>query len=286
MKKRIIIFASLFASLLPAFAQVPGYCGKRYLIQYNATFAPEINPDTYLTTNSFGSSIPSEIKLNLQHNFAIEYIVARDKTVGLTFGTTKTNFNGDFLSGSGSSGGVFNYDIAASSKIFGVSLKHFEFSKGYSYTPYRYNDYMYFKGMKKYYNPYGGYNSRSSHEGGGGFLAPLGNYTELLLQVIHSNLSPTYQSVITEGHLPEDVKDIKSNLALSVTSGKQLILADRIILNFGLQFGCVLTAIPDAFKQNKDNLTSNQDLMNYYLNKKLTNLFAVNLKLGVGFLGF
>ena len=79
---------------------------------------------------------------------------------------------------------------------------------------------------------------------------------------------------------------VKNNIAFSITAGRQLIFADRILLNIGMQFGCLPTALPTALKQNKDNLTTNQSLMSYYVNKKLTNLFAFNLKIGVGFLGF
>ena len=36
-------------------------------------------------------------------------------------------------------------NVAVNSKYFGVSLKHFRFDKGYTYTPYHYSDYLYFK---------------------------------------------------------------------------------------------------------------------------------------------
>lgn len=260
MNKKTIAFLSVLIFLQGiAFAQVPGYMGKRLTIGYSNNF--------FLA--GIGPTKTYDIGLNTTHSFNLEYTIKNRTNFCLSYQMFKT----------------------------GVDVDH-EFYEEYEDTYGVYNSISYT------YNPIPNVplQLKSNNVSIGfkffasGTLAPVGKYKKLELLLLFSNL--TYKPNSFEGY-DNQAEGLKrksigtgnysySTFALTYTMGRQRVLLNRLVLDYGVQFGFTPAGVVAVLTSDEDfnRSTNPEDIFRQETNKRLFRYELFNLHLGLGFLAF
>ena len=166
--KQFITFAFILIGCSMASAQVSGYMGKRALIRYDLYVIPAANPTQKYYEERLLEQEPERFAgmfygINKVHQFSVEYVVGRAKSMGLNvfFNTTATEYLEEYFD---PNVGWFTY------RNIPLLIKN--------------------KGVGAFYRKY------VQNKGG---LAPVGNYHELGFSVI--SVSGAYRDTIKEQYL-------------------------------------------------------------------------------------
>ncbi len=286
--KKILTGLFFCTCCITLLAQVPGYCGKRFEIQYEATGFPALNPKSY--GSSFG--LPDAVGLNLKQQVAFSYVVSRNQTLGLQGGLERHQFRRDADQYFTLSEPFYrNFDLRTFSVGPCWRIYQYRFSSEEDYSG-RSQDYIDYKDQAKgaagYPDYPGGRESAHPKTREGGFLAPLGSYVEWKLLGLFSTMD---QQILSDNGpintlLIQQAPYKRADLALCLGFGRQYVIANVITLHAGIQLATLLTGIPDALRQSQNHLTDYSATQRYYLHKKMTDVYALNLNLGIGFLAF
>jgi hypothetical protein len=251
MKIKIILFSLLLS--LNAMAQVAGYMGKRFIVGYSNYFSPAIGVNAN-TANGLG--------INTTHCLNIEFVIKERTSLCLTaqrYNTgliDKEDFNSDNNNGYGYGYSFARYaaPIQLKTEIIGIGFKFFK----------------------------------------RGHIAPVGNYKKVELLLLSSNLTYDKNGFMAEpygGTVPAIGTGNYSNktIALAYTIGRQRILFNRLVLDMGLRFALVPTAIiayidPAADFKYKDLALEKRFRYDTDIRSFAAQVF--NFHIGIGFLAF
>lgn len=242
MKRLTVIF---FLAAQSCFAQSPGYMGKKLLITgevsfLNALFNPNHNLNKGLNKFSF----------NVRATTDLDYVVARNGTVGATFDVFATGMKYDWLSDT--------YDPLLIPNV----EKRFDHA--------RITGFGYGINYKVFRNP-----SR-------GGIAPIGSYAKFDLMLLDVRVRPIDKS-LDVGH---SYSDRFFTPVVSVTFGQQRIFWDFLVLRTGIQIGIVPLGISPYLQQLDNGIergTQEQDLR-ANAQARLMTYYLLNINFGVGFL--
>jgi hypothetical protein len=219
--------------------------GKRLLLTgeasfFNALFSPDHNMNKGLS--SFG--------FNIRGTFDLDYVVARNGSVGLTFDMIFSGLQYDWNNA--------GYEALLVPDI-DVGFDHAQI-RGYGYGV----NYKVFRNPAK------------------GGIAPIGGYTKFDVMLLDTRVRPfNRRSGTAHGHEERFLTPM-----LSVTFGRQRVFFDFLVLRSGIQLGIVPGGIVPYFEMMDGKLdkrdqradlqaTNEARLMTYYL---------LNFNVGVGFL--
>ncbi len=262
-----LLFVLLFYS---ANSQVSGYMGKRAVIGYSNYFMLGLKGPG--PVNSAPSDDPS-LTINNAHCLNFEYAYKQRKMVCLSAQYIRTGLaydkgiqNGFFDSGSSEL-----YPYPGSSRYSG------SFSKPALLTSINFG-----LGVKMFKN---------------GFIAPTGRYRKLEVLLLFEKLeydSQNFKVDVTEYSSQEDdtLKVLGKgeysykNIAFAYTIGKQRILKDKFVLDFGIRFAytpsmnIITVAASDAYVSDVEGYFRRAS------NLRIARQQLFNLHVGLGFLAF
>lgn len=276
MKKNIHLFFILLFSA-SSFAQAPGYMGKKLTIAYGNHFFPAI-----ISANPNMNSGEEDIQFGINYNHCLtaEYILKPRFSMGASY---------QFFNTAMRMTKSFHYDV---SEIDGSYT-----SLDISYNPKPYKPFMIATKMFgisfKFFHP--------------GSLAPLGKYRKidllfLINDVSYNNYAFTqirnnsYNSgdVVSRTKMGTGFYSYKT-MAIAFTFGKQRVLFDRIIIDYGCRIGIVPQGLLSALVYDDDNpftvyTDGNGNSFELYTKRNThMRLFAhelFNFRIGLGFLAF
>ncbi len=243
--RRLPIIALLMLLSALAWAQAPGYMGKRLLVTgeasfFNALFNPDHNMNSGL--NKFGFNIRGTIDL--------DYVVARNGSVGLTFDV--------IFSGLEYAWGDDQWEKPLVPRI-GDDFQHGQI-RGYGYGI----NYKVFRNPSK------------------GGIAPIGGYTKFDVMLLDLRVRPFNKAT---GQLHAHQEQFFTPM-LSVTLGRQRIFFEHLILRTGVQVGIVPTGIVPYFERMDGDIEkgNQRDDLQAYTEARLFSYYLLNFNVGVGFL--
>jgi len=228
-----------------AFGQAPGYLGRKLLITtevsfFNAFFNPNHNFNEGIRKFSF----------NLRSTTDIDYVVARNGTIGATFDVFAT-------------GMAFKWNSDQFDELLIPNIdRNFQHS--------RITGYGYGINYKVFRNP-----SR-------GGIAPIGSYLKVDIMLLDVRLRP--YNLTTE--TADSYSDRFFTPAFSFTLGQQRIFWDFLILRTGIQLGFVPMGISPYLQYVGEGIergTQKQELRANAESRLLT-YYLLNINFGVGFL--
>ncbi|MCF8258148.1 MAG: hypothetical protein K9J06_11370 [Flavobacteriales bacterium] len=226
-------------------AQAPGYMGKRLLITgeasfFNALFNPDHNMNSGLSKFGF----------NIRSTFDLDYVVARNGSIGLTFDLI---FSG------------MEYEWAASK-----FESHLVPDIGVSFTHGQIRGYGYGVNYKVFRNP---------AKGG---IAPIGGYTKFDVMLLDLRVRPyDREAGLSHGHEEQFFSPM-----LSITVGQQRIFFNTLVLRTGVQLGIVPGGIVPYFERMDGNIDkpTQRDDLRAHAEARLFSYYLLNFNVGVGFL--
>lgn len=235
----------LLLSANVCFGQAPGYMGKKLLITgevsfFNALFNPNHNMNKGLNKFSF----------NVRSTTDLDYVIARNGTIGVTFDVFATGMSYDW-----------NDDLYSDQLVANIDTR-FDHARIYGYG--------YGINYKIFRNP---------SKGG---IAPVGSYAKFDLMLLDARVRPIDNN-LDQTH---SFSHRFFTPAVSFTFGRQRILWDFLILRSAIQVGIVPMGI-SSYLQSLDNGiergTQQQDLR-AHAEARLMSYYLLNVNFGVGFL--
>jgi hypothetical protein len=268
--KKIILFLAFTIVALIANAQVSGYLGKRFMIGYSNYFFPGIKgpgPRVASPADEYATTINNVSCLN------VEYVYAQQRMVCFTAQYLRTGI-------------AYNRGLAESPfDLDGGSSYPYPDAANYVgdfYTPALLTSVNLGIGMKVFKQ---------------GYIAPLGRYRKfeflfMMEKIKYDNThfisanyyyggSPSTPVLYTAG---EGVYKYK-NVSLTYTIGKQQTFFEKIILDYGIRFGCTPARNIISVLNGNDAL----EISGYYRKETRKRIFReqlINIHLGIGFLAF
>ncbi len=240
----LFIIAMLMCSVA-ARAQAPGYMGKRLLVTAEASFFNALfNPDHSMNSglNKFG--------FNVRGTFDVDYVVARNGSVGFTFDLLFSGMEYDWA------------DEAWESPLVPRIGEDFQYGqiRGYGYGI----NYKVFRNPAK------------------GGIAPIGGYTKFDLMLVDVRVRPYDRTAGKAHHYEEQF----FTPVLSVTLGRQRVFFNNLILRTGVQVGIVPTGIVPYFERMDGNIEkgNQRDDLIAFTEARLLSYYLLNFNVGVGFL--
>jgi len=235
---------SLFLTL-PCFGQAPGYMGKKFLLTgeisfLNALFNPNHNMNHGLNRFSF----------NFRSTTDLDYVVARNGTVGATFDVFYTGME-------------YDWDTPDFDRLLVPGI-----GPGFDHA--RIFGYGYGINYKLYRNP---------DKAG---IAPVGSYAKFDVMLLDVRVRPFDKQT----DRPYPYADRFFTPALSVTFGRQRVLWDFLILRSGVQVGIVPLGIAPYLQQRDNGIESGtqQQHVRAHAQARLMTYYLLNVNFGVGFL--
>ena len=227
------------------FGQASGYMGKKLLVTgevsfLNALFNPNHNMNQGLRKFAF----------NLRATADLDYVVARNSSVGATFDV--------FVTGAAFDWQTDKYDELLVQDI-GPNFQHSRIS-GYGYGI----------NYKIFRNP-----AKSG-------IAPVGSYVKIDLMLLDTRLRPFDNSA----DATHSFSDQFFTPAISFTLGRQRILWDFLILRTGIQVGIVPMGISPYLQNLGDGIErgTQQQELRAHAEARLMTYYLLNVNFGVGFL--
>lgn len=227
------------------FGQAPGYMGKRLLVSgelsfFTALFNPNHNQNEGLR----------KFSINVRSTTDLDYVVARNASVGLTFDVLASGMKYDWNSTEFDELLVPNID----ERFSHASISGFGYGLNY----------------KIFRNP-----SR-------GGIAPVGSYAKFDLMVLDVRIRP-FDKLNNSAH---SYSDRFFTPAASVTLGLQRVLWDFLVIRSGIQLGFVPMGISpylQSLDKGIERATQEQDLR-AHAQARLVTYYLLNINFGVGFL--
>jgi hypothetical protein len=227
------------------FGQASGYMGKRFLITGEASFFNAIfNPNHTMNKGL------NKFSFNIRATADLDYVVARNATVGATFDAIVTGMNYDW-----------NSDKHDELLISDTSDR---------FNHARISGYGYGLNYKIFRNP--------SKAG----IAPVGSYAKFDIMLLDVRIRP----FDNENDVAHSYSNRFFTPAISITFGRQRILWDFLILRSGIQIGFVPMGISpylQSLGKGIERGTQEQDLR-ANAEARLMTYYLLNVNFGVGFL--
>ncbi|MDF2437932.1 MAG: hypothetical protein K0Q95_2308 [Bacteroidota bacterium] len=244
---------------LSALAQSPGYLGKHVTLGYSNNFFPALIGPVAKSYNK---------GLNSTHGLNFEYTIKNRTNFCFSFQRFRTgvNINHTFIQSKVDSFGntrntTYNFDskepllLQTNGLCFGF----------------------------KFFDP--------------GVLAPVGKYRKFELVLLFSKLTYGGKSFIIFDNYT-NANPIKGKIgtgeykfnsfALTYSLGRQRVLFDLLVLDYGIQFGVVPAALVATLNMESDysSLSTLESVLRQETNRRLFRYETINLHIGLGFLAF
>ena len=227
------------------FGQAPGYMGKKLLITgeisfLNALFNPNHNMNHGLNKFSF----------NFRSTTDLDYVVARNATIGATFDVFYTGME-------------YDWNADAFDELLVPAIDD-RFDHG------RIFGYGYGLNYKIFRNP---------SKGG---IAPVGSYAKFDVMLLDVRIKPFDKT----NDMAHSYSHRFFTPAISITLGRQRILWDFLVLRSGIQVGFVPMGISpylQSLDKGIERGTQEQDLR-AHAEARLMTYYLLNVNFGVGFL--
>lgn len=267
-KTVFLIFIILYN--LQAFAQVPGYQGKRLSFEYNNYFFPSLaNPTAKGNYNHNDESRKKLFSFNSRNRLSLDFVINRRNSFGLGYEFIRSRY-------------MFNYEVEY--RFFNPDVNKY------------YTDYQFFhipidiitaRSLNFHYTFF----SKSS-------LAPLGNYLQIDIGVTEYRLNYNEDLAIEKiekyyGYSGWEQIYIKDRNPyhtgyIGLSFGKKRIFFDRLIVNRGVQFAFVPRSnrMNDIFNVNPIVPITQNNYLEMLGKSRIFNFMLVNINLGLGFLIF
>lgn len=235
----------LLLSAQVCLGQAPGYMGKRFLITGELSFFNALfNPNHNLNQG------PRKFSFNVRSTTDLDFILARNASIGLTFDVLASGMKYDWNSAEFDDLLIPNVDTRFDhARISG-------FGYGINYKIFR--------------NP-----SR-------GGIAPVGSYAKFDLMVLDVRVRPFDKL----GNRAHSFSDRFFTPAASITLGLQRVLWDFLVIRSGIQLGFVPMGISpylQSLDKGIERATQEQDLR-AHAQARLVTYYLLNINFGVGFL--
>lgn len=227
------------------FGQASGYMGRKLLVTgevsfLNALFNPNHNMNQGLRKFAF----------NLRATSDLDYVVARNASVGATFDVFATGTEFDW-----------NTDKYADLLVADIDPK---------FQHARISGYGYGINYKIFRNP---------SKGG---IAPIGSYVKFDMMLLDMRLRP-FDDTADVAH---SFSDRFFTPVISITLGRQRIFWDFLILRTGIQIGIVPMGISPYLQHIGDGIEreTQQQELRAHAEARLMTYYLLNINFGVGFL--
>lgn len=263
MKRIAVTISVFFLLLMPAIAQSPGYCGKKFLISYTPSFSSALSNPNYNGNKGF-------MVFNLHHLGGVDYVVGRKAMLGISVRYFRTAF---YYKAS------FNYDMPG-------SFETARFNGDYPSNP--------FSGKKPLTGKMKvlaiGIAPRIFTSSG---IAPVGAYIrpEVLLS-FYSVGEPSEEDILD--YVSQKARDANvlpefrnagpyMKLGLGVELGATRVFLKRWVLDYGIRGGLTLGSMnrgPFEEAITEDNIHE------ILLSNRLMKTCLLTFKAGIGFLAF
>jgi len=265
--RAFLIFFLIVISGYFALAQAPGYMGKKFTVNYDLYTFPAIsNP------NANGETGISSF--NFRHDFSVDYVTGLNKSIGLSFHLTKTQF--EFKRGFNF---TYQYPDGYGGKITTNSEMYYGDTKG------ELSAFAIGLNTNLYFNQ---------------FIAPLVTYFKPEILLI--NFRATFDDSLANSNLLKNVGGIMltypvlankksyTTVAIGATLGTHYIFFDRLIFNIGFQFGWVVGGKKMGELVGSNGITSEKINENNYIavsaKSRLMSQYFINIDAGLGILIF
>jgi hypothetical protein len=247
--KRKVIFILLIITGFYSQAQVSGYQGKRFLLNYHQYFMSALTGPNQNGENGVTS-------FNLHNRVGFDFVLSRSLCMGLDFHFFKTCFKFqntsidyfDPIYGIYSSADLNISGMLGYSSVTGIGIH-----------------------LKKYF-----VNN----------IAPLGNYFEF--EIVDFFQSVSYNKEKLQAQNPLIVLDIPNlspynSAAISISYGKKSIFFNRLVFDYGMQTGIVF----NGFTSELSFSNTHFDMNTYFdesVKSRLFSHYIFNIHLGLGLL--
>ncbi len=243
------LYTLLFSFFLfqAAFAQVPGYMGKRAWVSADLNFAPALfnmNKNhmvirKYILDNEARATGQNLFAVNYRPQLNFEYLVGRNVALGLSYSIIRTGTVKELEHTNEEIDGL-HHDLLKGSS-FGFHMKKFKFDKSAS-------------------------------------IAPIGYYWTLGLAAAKFNTYSSKESM--QGQFSKDVINPVATLGV----GKQKVLFDKFIFNSGVEFGW--SFMPKDFMDESISATHPHSESIHHVYNSMFGYYVFNIKLSCGYLAF
>jgi len=281
MKKNSLVLSFLFIASF-SFSQVAGYMGKRFVIAYENYFFPAfMGPGT---SNANKNSMWSP-GFNSVHCLNLDFTAKNRINFCVTLQYMKTGIayrtgSSRLLNTNSSYGTIYPYP-------------HEDTSTGYtSSNGSRYGGDFSTPAVLSSFNIGGGVKIFSP-----GSIAPVGRYIKFEVLVFHETVTYDNQNFYIQdynssfGNINNETKVTEGtgiyhyqNFTISFTSGRQRVLGNRIVLDYGFRIGLTPSVIPVFLEVSEKKGMS--DSYRTYSTYRLFRQQLFNLHIGIGFLAF
>jgi len=243
MRGAMVIAFLLVSQLL--WAQAPGYMGKRLLLTGEASFLNAlVSPDHNMNTGL------SKFGFNIRSTFDLDYVVARNGSIGLTFDLIFSGMEYEWAS-----------DRFETPLVPGIGTEYGHGQiRGYGYGV----NYKLFRNPSK------------------GGIAPIGGYTKFDVMLLDLRVRPYDRKAGKAfGHQEQFLVPM-----LSVTFGQQRVFFDVLVVRTGVQIGIVPGGIVPRFELMDGDLekSSQREDLSAQLQARMFTYYLMNFNVGVGFL--
>lgn len=258
---KYILSLVLAFNVVFGFSQVPGYMGKRASIQYKAGITPSFRnpnyfsePSTYddYSTNSIGPFDLSHFGFSFNHSFEFEYVLSNYSSISCIYGMFRTNME---------------RNEGVDEIIFIDPYNSSNYDSDYTDLYYfgKMNGKTFGLGVTLYFRKY----------------APVGGYFKTVLSYVPYTVETVaisnYDSNIDFDRIFVDKK--YWTYMMTIELGRRRIYFNRLITSVAVRAGAVTSAFI------KDDIT-NLNFVSEYSNRRVRDMFNLNLNLGVGWLLF
>lgn len=277
--KKALLYLFLVTAPAAVLAQAPGYMGKKVTVIYNNYFSPALKYPNYRDNQGI-------LSFNSRHSFGVDYVRARKRTIGLAVQFLRTRKVLEGAAPVSITDFQYFYNVSAS----GDTTLNFKAPFPVEAVPNGGDILISNRNISLYWKFFGSK-----------YIAPWGNYHRIdfvyMSYKVKQNLvnSATYtiydqynmqatgntnqQARVVSVPPPND-DNTYSSFMFAYGVGKQRILYDKVILDFGAQLGFMFSAA------GANGRMGGSELFNANMQKRINNASWFNINIGIGYLAY
>lgn len=276
--KKTILYLLLLAPVA-ALAQAPGYMGKKLTVIYNNYFSPALQYPNYQGNQGI-------LYFNSRHSLGVDYVRGRKRTIGLAVQFLRTRKE---LEGAGETtinDYQYFYKVSASgatTETSKVPAQAFVEPGQGDITISNRNISLYWKFFgRKYIAPWGNYHRIDlifmSYKVKENFIESA-SYT-IKDQYYYEASGITVQTPRTVSVPPPMDEKTYNSFMLGYSIGKQRILYDKVIIDYGAQLGLMFSAAGAGQRMG------GSEMFKANMEKRINNASWLNINIGLGYLAY
>ena len=282
--KKALLYLFLIAAPAAAFAQAPGYMGKKVTVIYNNYFSPALQYPNYKGNSGI-------LSFNSRHSFGVDYVRARKRVIGFAVQTLRTRKE---FEGNGSGTYIEEYQYSYTVAPNGTKTETGKYPTsvfvepgGGDITIKNTNFSLYWKFFgKKYIAPWGNYHRIDlvlmKYKLKDNFIQGA-SYTVQDYYYYQATGNSEYKNRVVQLPVPASDSRSYSSFMFAYGIGKQRILFDNVIIDLGAQLGLMFGA---AGANNRIHYGTGSETFKANMQKRINNASWFNINLGIGYLAY